>query len=79
MRNHICTVDIPFSPQLQLETDSLVNAYKVLIRSVLDYANVISAACTKMVKGDLEVIQNNALRIIYKKIYYGPCSTEIVA
>ena len=45
----------------------LVKVYKALIRWVLDYSNVISAACTKRVKDDLEVIQNNALRIIYKR------------
>ena len=37
------------------EADFLVRVYKVLTRSVLDYANVISAACTKRVKG---VIKN---------------------
>ena len=41
--------------------------YKALVRSVLDYACVTSIACNKEVVSALEVIQNDALRVIYKK------------
>jgi hypothetical protein len=39
--------------------------FKSLVRSVLDYASITASAIT--VKNDFEVIQNNALRIIFKK------------
>jgi exonuclease III len=50
-----------------LKTNFLLSIYKVLIRSVMDYANVVTAACSEAVINDLEVLQNNALRVIYKK------------
>ena len=40
--------------------------YKVLVRSVIDYASVISIASSDEVIRKLEVMQNNALRIIFK-------------
>ena len=33
----------------------------------MDYANVVTAACNEKVIKDLEVLQNDALRVIYKK------------
>jgi hypothetical protein len=51
----------------RLKSDTLINMFKVLLRSVLDYSSVISAACSKKTKESLEVAQNNALRIIFKK------------
>lgn len=49
-----------------LKTNYLVNVYKVLVRSVMDYANVISGACDKQVIKDFEILQNTALRVIFK-------------
>ena len=53
-------------------TNFLLSIYKVLIRSVMDYANVITAACNEKMVKDLEVLQNDALRVIYKKSILGP-------
>ena len=50
-----------------LKTNFLLSIYKVLIRSVMDYANVVTAACNEKVIKELEVLQNDALRVIYKK------------
>ena len=45
----------------------LVRIYKSLVRSVLDYASVTAIACNVDVRKDFEVLQNDALRIIFKK------------
>ena len=54
----------------------LINIYKVLVRSVMNYANVISAACTNQVAKDFEVLQNTALRVIFKKSLLDKVSAE---
>ena len=41
--------------------------YKSLILSVLDYASITTGACNEKIRDDYEIIQNNALRIIFKK------------
>ena len=50
-----------------LKTNFLLSIYKVLILTVMDYANVIMVACNEKVVKDLEVLQNDALGVIYKK------------
>ena len=45
----------------------LLIVYKVLVRSVMDYANVVMVACNIKVVRDLGVLQNDALRVILKK------------
>ena len=50
-----------------LKPGILVQVYKSLVRSVLDYASVTSIACNVNVLNDYEVVQNDALRIIFKK------------
>ena len=50
-----------------LNPGTLVQIYKSLVRSVLDYASVTSIACNVNVINDYEVVQNDALRIVFKK------------
>ena len=58
---------LSFDKNWRLNTRILIRMYKALVRSVLDYAFVTSIACNKEVVNALEVIQNDALRVIYKK------------
>ena len=58
---------LSFDRNWSLNSKFLVNIYKVLVRSVMDYANVISSACDKKVIRAFEVLQNDALRVIFKK------------
>ena len=51
----------------RLKIHFLLNFYKVLVRSLLDYSSIISAAYTNDVTKALEVMQNDALRVIFKK------------
>ena len=50
-----------------LNTNILIRIYKSLVRSVLDYASVTSIACNVDVRAKFETLQNDALRIIFKK------------
>ena len=50
-----------------LKPHILVRIYKSLVRSVLDYASVTAIACNVDVRKDFVVLQNDALRIIFKK------------
>jgi len=50
-----------------LTKDTLVQVYNVLIRSVLEYSAILAPAISKTNLNTLQVIQNNALRIILKK------------
>ena len=45
----------------------MIRIYKSLVRSVLDYACVTSMACNKNIVKNFETLQNDELRIIYKK------------
>jgi exonuclease III len=58
---------LSYDKNWRLNTEILVNFYKVLVRSVLDYACVTAAVLTKETREEFEKIQNNALRIIFKK------------
>ena len=51
----------------RLDEKILVKMFKSLILSVLDYASIIASACNNEIKKSLETIQNNSLRIIFKK------------
>ena len=50
-----------------LNSKFLINIYKILVLSVMDYSSVITSASSKKVLMDLEVLQNDALRVIFKK------------
>ena len=50
-----------------LTKDTLVQVYNVLIRSVLEYSAILAPAISNTNLNTLQVIQNNALRIILKK------------
>ena len=50
-----------------LTKETLVQVYNVLIRSVLEYSAILAPAISKTNLNTLQVIQNNALRIILKK------------
>ena len=50
--------------------------FKSLVRSVLDYASITASAINDTVKKNFEVIQNNALRIIFKKTLMDKVSVE---
>ena len=58
---------LSYDKSWSLNVKFLLSIYKVLIRSVMDYANVITAACNEKVVKELEVLQNDALRVIFKK------------
>ena len=57
---------LSYDKNWHLSTTILVRTYKVLLRSVLDYACVTTVACLEKVLNDFETIQNNVLRIIFK-------------
>jgi len=51
----------------QLTNETLLQVYNVLIRSVMDYSAILMPVICETNKNKLQVIQNNALRIILKK------------
>ena len=57
---------LSYDKNWHLSTTILVRTYKVLLRSVLDYACVTTVACLEKVLNDFETIQNNVLRNIFK-------------
>ena len=67
---------LSYDKNWQLNQGMLIKMYKVLIRSVLDYASVISSEFQVDIKKSFEVIQNNALRIIFKKSLLDHVSVE---
>ena len=67
---------LSFDKMWRLDEKALVKMYKCLILSVLDYASINTGACCKDSLKDLEVIQNNALRIIFKKGLLEKTSTQ---
>jgi hypothetical protein len=56
---------LSYDKNFGLDKITLVNIYKTLIRSVMDYACVTLAALSLDLRKDFEVIQNNAIRIIF--------------
>jgi hypothetical protein len=50
-----------------LNEKTLIQIYNVLIRSIIDYSAILSPIISKTNLNILQIIQNNALRIIFKK------------
>ena len=58
---------LSYDKNWRLDTNTLVRIYKSLVRSVLDYACVTSISCNKDVVKRYEILQNDALRIVFKR------------
>ena len=56
-----------FDKNWRLDQNTLIQIFKSLIRSVIDYASVTLSGLSQSSRNGLEVIQNNALRTIIKK------------
>jgi len=54
----------------KIDSNILLQIYKLLIRSLLEYSSIIYTSLNKENKTKLQVIQNNCLRIILKKNSY---------
>ena len=67
---------LSYDKNWRLDINTLVRVYKSLVRSVLDYACVTSVACNKDVTRHYEVLQNDALRIIFKKTVFDHVKIE---
>ena len=52
-----------------LSQETVKGVYKSLIRSLLDYISPFYSAFSQKAKKDLQIIQNNCLRVIYKQFY----------
>ena len=50
-----------------LNEKTLIQIYNVLIRSIIDYSAILSPIISATNLNTLQIIQNNALRIIFKK------------
>jgi hypothetical protein len=50
-----------------LNEKTLIRIYNVLIRSIIDYSVILSPIILKTNLNTLQIIQNNAFRIIFKK------------
>ena len=51
-----------------LNEKTLIQIYNVLIRSIIDFSAILSPIISKTNLNTLQIIQNNALRIIFKKL-----------
>jgi hypothetical protein len=60
---------LSYKRQWKLNENTLLTIYKSLVRSVLDYSCFIFSSLNETFKKKLQSIQNNALRIIYKKTW----------
>ena len=58
---------LSYDPNWKLNTHLLINIYKTLVRSTIDYASIISGAKNQKLIDKLETKQNTAIRIIFKK------------
>jgi hypothetical protein len=58
---------LSYDRNMRLDTKLLVKMYKTLARSVLDYASILISSSSNETYGAFEVIQNDSLRIIFKK------------
>ena len=58
---------LSFDKNWRLDEKTLIRMYKSIVRSVIDYACVTSQAFNCDSKKDYEIIQNDALRIIFRK------------
>ena len=64
------------NPFMALDTKTLVNVYKLIIRSLIDYSAFMVDLISKTELNRIQVIQNNALRIILKKSLIDKCSID---
>ena len=55
---------------------TLLQIYNVLIRSIIDYSSIIAPIISATNLNVLQIIQNKALRIIYKKSLFTRTSNE---
>jgi hypothetical protein len=51
----------------QLKKDTLLNIYKALTRSLIDYSGFLFNVLSEQNKNQLQIIQNNAIRFIFNK------------
>ncbi len=51
---------------MRLNEETLVQVYKILVRSVIDYSSLLATSMSNTNLRELETIQNKCLRIIYK-------------
>ena len=58
----------------KLSKNTLLNTYRALIGSVIEYSAFISPTLTKSRSKDLQIIQNKAIRIIFKQPF--DCKTD---
>ena len=58
---------LSLNPLWRLQEGTLIQLYKSLIRSVIEYSSFIIDSISKSFLKKLEAIQNNTLRIIFKK------------
>lgn len=54
-----------------LDKSTLMNIYKSLIRSLIDYSALMVSKISKGNMAKLQVVQNNVLRTIYRKFWHG--------
>ena len=54
-----------------LDKSTLVNIYKSLIRSLIDYSALMVTKISNGNMNKLQIVQNNALRTIYQKFWHG--------
>ncbi|KAI8482936.1 hypothetical protein Bbelb_393540 [Branchiostoma belcheri] len=55
----------------------LVTVYRILVRPVLEYANVVYVGCTESQRKTLEAVQNRAMKIVNKN-NISPTSVPLV-
>jgi len=55
---------------------TLLQIYNVLIRSIIDYSSIIAPLISATNLNVLQIIQNKALRIIYKKSFFSRTTNE---
>ena len=67
---------LAYDKNCRLNHHLLVKIYKILIRSVLDFACISLAALTVDIRKSFEIIQNNALRIIFNVKWSDEVSIE---
>ena len=58
---------ISLDPLRKVQESTLIQLYKSLIRSVIEYSSFLIDCISKSLIKILEAIQNNILRIIFKK------------
>ena len=59
----------------KLNTNTLVSVYRALIGSIIEYAAFISPTLSVSLAKDLQVIQNKAMRVIFRQPYDCPTNT----